>query len=333
MPRLPDAELERIKTRVSLVTLVEAAGVVLKPHGNNLLGRCPFHDDHEPSLVVTPKKHLWHCLGACQCGGSVIDWVMKREGVSFRHAVELLRNDPSLVASGTRPRAPSWTRSRRCRLPSPVSRDAEDRQLLNQVTGYYHDTLKQSPEALAYLEKRGLRHPEMIERFKLGYANRTLGLRLARKDSPAGRALRARLERLGLLRASGHEHFAGSLVIPVFDAQGHVMEVYGRKLRDDLRPGTAYHLYLPGPHQGIWNLEALQASQEIILCEALIDALTFWCAGYRNVTSSYGVEGFTADHLAAFKQHGTERVLIAYDRDAAGDSAAQQLAGKLDCGR
>ena len=52
---------------------------------------CPFHDDREPSLVMTPAKNLWHCLGACQAGGSVIDWVMRAEGVSFRHAVELLR--------------------------------------------------------------------------------------------------------------------------------------------------------------------------------------------------------------------------------------------------
>jgi hypothetical protein len=79
----------------------------------------------------------------------------------------------------------------------------------------------------------------------------------------------------------------------------------------------------------VWNIEALQASKEIILCEALIDALTFWCAGYRNVTASYGVEGFTEDHLAAFKRHGTERVLIAYDRDDAGEKAAAALAEKL----
>jgi hypothetical protein len=79
----------------------------------------------------------------------------------------------------------------------------------------------------------------------------------------------------------------------------------------------------------VWNEAALAASREGILCEALIDALTFWCAGYRNVTAAYGIEGFTADHLAAFKQHGTERVLIAYDRDEAGDRAAEKLSQQL----
>ena len=79
----------------------------------------------------------------------------------------------------------------------------------------------------------------------------------------------------------------------------------------------------------MWNAPALTASDEIILCESLIDALTFWCAGYRHVTASYGIEGFTAEMLAAFQQHDIARVLIAYDRDAAGDSAATALAEKL----
>ncbi|MEO8007742.1 MAG: toprim domain-containing protein, partial [Betaproteobacteria bacterium] len=77
------------------------------------------------------------------------------------------------------------------------------------------------------------------------------------------------------------------------------------------------------------NVQALQASTEIILCEALIDAMTFWCAGYRNVTASYGTEGFTDDHLAAFQRYSTTRVLIAYDRDEAGERAADKLADKL----
>ena len=72
-----------------------------------------------------------------------------------------------------------------------------------------------------------------------------------------------------------------------------------------------------------------EASKEIILCESLIDALTFWCAGYRNVTASYGVNGFTDDHRAAFQKHETKRVLIAYDRDEAGEKAAATLADEL----
>ena len=66
MARIADEELERIKREVSLARLAEARGVVLKKHGKDLLGLCPFHDDREPSLVITPSKNIWHCLGACQ---------------------------------------------------------------------------------------------------------------------------------------------------------------------------------------------------------------------------------------------------------------------------
>ncbi len=326
MPRIPEMELERLKREVPLVRLVESAGIELKRHGADLLGLCPFHDDQKPSLVVSPDKNLWHCLGACSAGGSVIDWVMKMNGISFRHAVELLRNDPSLAANASpTPAKRSVTR----RLDAPFAPNEDDAAALNQVIGYYHETLKQSPEALAYLEKRGIKSDEAIERFKLGYGNRTLAYRLPGNHTKEGAQLRGKLQRLGVLRASGHEHFNGSLVIPILDQAGHVLQAYGRKIRDDLRPGTPSHLYLPGPHRGVWNIEGFKDTEEIILCEALIDALTFWCAGYRNVTAAYGVNGFTPDHLAAFKQHGTRRVLIAYDRDAAGETAAQELAAKL----
>lgn len=321
MARIPEGEIERLKEAVSVERLVEAFGVVLRRAGKDLLGKCPFHEDAEASLVVTPAKNLWHCFG-CQVGGGPIDWVMKSQGVSFRHAVELLRNDSPLAASVVKVGTVR-------KLPPPVAYDADDAALLAQVVGYYHETLKNSPEALAYLKARGLDHPELIDRFKLGFANRTLGLRLPQANRAAGAEIRGRLQKLGVLRESGHEHFNGSLVVPVYDEQGAVSEIYGRKVTPNLRPGTPLHLYLPGPHRGVWNREALLASKEIILCEALIDAMSFWCAGYRNVTSSYGIEGFTDDILAAFKAHGTQRILIAYDHDAAGDRAADKLADKL----
>lgn len=339
MPRIPDAEIERLKEEVSVERLVEASGVALKKVGKDLAGKCPYHEDDTASLIVTPSKNLWHCFG-CGAGGGPIDWVMKQNGVSFRHAVELLREGiPSpglhpagagLAASGESSRPVKQTTVRR--LPAPVAVDADDQALLDQVVGYYHETLKQSPEALAYLKARGLDHPELIDHFKLGYANRSLGLRLPEKNRVAGAEIRSRLQKIGLYRESGHEHFNGSLVIPVLDEAGQVVEVYGRKLLDTLRAGTPKHLYLPmreGRGRGVFNLAALQASREIILTEALIDALTFWCAGYRNVTSAYGIEGFTEEHIAAFKRYGTERVLIAYDRDAAGERGAEKVAERL----
>ena len=73
MARIADAHIERLKQDISLQRLVEARGIALKTHGADLIGLCPFHDDHEPSLVISPAKNLWHCLGACQTGGSAID--------------------------------------------------------------------------------------------------------------------------------------------------------------------------------------------------------------------------------------------------------------------
>ncbi len=338
MARIPQTEIERLKQEISLERLVEAKGIKLKRHGQDRIGLCPFHDDKEPSLVISPKRNLWHCLGACQAGGSVIDWVMKAEGVSFRHAVELLREDsPSLAAElrgrrGGRLPADGAQRVKKStvtHLKTVIDAAADRPAALRQAIDYYHETLKESPEALAYLEKRGLKSNEMIEAFRLGFCDRTLCYRLPHKNRKDGAPLRAALREVGILRQSGHEHFRGSIVVPVFDAEGQVVEMYGRKINHKLRRGTPKHLYLPGPHRGVWNVAAMQASQEMILCEALLDALTFWCAGYRNVTSAYGIEGFTAEIMSCFETHGTKRVLIAYDRDEAGDKAAAKVAKQL----
>ncbi len=326
MARLPDELIERIKSDVSLLRLVESQGYQPKKQGKDYAISCPFHEgDNTPSLIISPKSNLYHCFG-CNAAGSVVDWVMKTQGVSFRFACELLQKDLGLITdSGTRTVRQNTT----TKLAAPLSIEADHQTALRQVTDYYHQTLKQSPEALAYLEKRGLKSAELIDTFQLGHANRTLAYRLPEKNRKAGAELRGKLQDIGLLRKSGHEHFNGCLVVPIMDENGVITELYGRKLNDNLRPGTAYHLYLPGPHQGVWNVQALKASREIILCEALIDAMTFWVHGFRNVTASYGTGGFTDDHLLAFKRHGIQRVLIAYDRDEPGNRAAGELAKKL----
>src|SRR5580658_439841 len=326
MARIPDEEIERLKAEVSLERLVSAAGIELRRHGADLLGLCPFHEDHEPSLVISPKKNLWHCLGACSAGGSVIDWVMRSEGVSFRHAVELLRDGRGSAAPIS---GPAPQRSTVRKLPSPVDRSAGDAELLSQVAGYYHRTLLESPEVLGYLRSRRIEHPDVITTFQLGYANRTLGYRLPEKNRKEGAELRGRLQALGIFRQSGHEHFSGSLVVPVKDAADRVVEMYGRKIGDNLRPGTPSHLYLPGPHAGVFNLPAVTASDEVIICESLVDAMTLWCAGFRHVTAAFGTEGFTDELRDALTNNSVRRVLVAFDRDDAGDKAARRVAGLL----
>lgn len=333
MARFSDEVIDNIKRNVDLLRLVRSQGYDVKKHGTkDYVISCPFHEDKTPSCVITPKENLFHCFG-CGEAGSVIDWVMKTQGVSFRHAVELLRNqmgDGSLEmgAKHKQPKPVVKTGTVRQLDPS-LAASKNDQQLLQQVVEYYHQCLLESPEALAYLQKRGLYHPELIKTFKLGYANRTLGYRLPQKNRVEGKAMRERLQAIGLLRGSGHEHFNGSLVVPVINPHGLITEVYGRKIRDDLRKGTPLHTYLPGEHQGVWNRSAIEQCEEIILCESLIDAMTFWVNGVKNVTASYGTNGFTPDHLGLLCTAKVRRVLIAYDNDAAGNTATEKLVKQL----
>lgn len=327
MARIPDETVNRIKQDISLLRLVESQGYTVTRQGKDHVVRCPFHDEKTPSCIISPKSNLFHCFG-CGAAGSVIDWVMKTQGVSFRFACEILQKDLGLVADSVGGPAPK-ARNTTTKLNPPLAANADSQTALRDVISYYHETFKQAPEAHEYLRSRGLDSRELIEHFKLGFANRTLGYRLPEKNRKAGAELRGKLQDIGILRDSGHEHFNGSLVVPVINEQGEITEVYGRKITQGLRKGTAHHLYLPGSHRGVWNESGLMGHKEVILCEALLDALTFWVHGYHNVTASYGISGFTDDHLAAFKKHGIERVLIAYDRDDAGNAATEKLAKQL----
>lgn len=327
MARVSDAELERLKEEVPIQRLAEARGIVLKVQGKDLIGLCPFHEEKTPSLKISTEKNLWHCFG-CNAGGTVIDWVMRTEKVSFRHAVEILR-EGSTVSSFRQAEGFKGGRSREKLTQAVNLNTVEEQDLLNQVVEYYLESLKRSPEGLSYLESRGLNNLEMIEHFKIGHANRTLGLRLPNSCRKDGGEIRERLQKIGIYRNTGREHFNGCLTFPIFNEKGSVTGLYARRTALKIMPGQSHHMYLPGPHKGVFNLQALKTSKDIILCEAIIDALTFWCAGFRNATASYGVNGFTADHLAAFKKHGVKRVFIAYDRDNSGDAAAEKLAEKL----
>ncbi len=332
MARLPEELVERIKREISVQRLAEARGIKLKRSGKELIGLCPFHRDTNPSLNLDPAQNVWHCKG-CGKKGSVIDWVMMAEGISVRHALELLCRDYLPSAAGATEPPPKI--STVPKLPPLFEPTADDQKVLAIVVDYYHETLKNSadsPKAKQYLCQRGLQSAEMVERFRLGFSNRTLNYHLSKKNRAVGAEMRGRLEKLGILREdTGHEHFNGSLVIPILNLNGEVVQMYGRKItpRNKLRESTPEHLYLPGGLRGVWNEEALIASKEIILCEALIDALTFWCAGYRHVTSLYGVNNFTGDHRTAFQKHGTKRIYLAYDRDEAGERAAQEHAAQL----
>ena len=312
--RIPEADLDQVKRQTDLLALVRSRGIELAKHGTkDFIGRCPFHDDkNKPNFIVSPAKGLWHCM-ACGKAGNVIQFVQQHDGVSFRHAFDLLRQGSPAVFTAQ----PMQKQSTVPKLPCPLDAEADDATLFGQVVSYYHERLKQTPTARAYLASRGLDDDQLIEHFQIGFADRSLGLRLPEKNRMEGERLRSRLTQLGLWRESGHEHFNGCIVVPLRDEAGKAVSLYGRRAQK----GEMKHLYPPGPHRGLFNRECLQ-QPEIILCEAVLDALTFWVNGFKNVTCLFGTEGFTDELWEALKH--VQRVRIAYDADDAGDRAAQR---------
>ena len=316
MARIPEGEIERLKSEVAVERLVEASGVELKRAGKDLLGRCPFHEDAEASLVVTSAKNLWHCFG-CQIGGGPIDWVMKTQGVSFRHAIELLRNDSPLAASVVKVGTVR-------KLPAPVAYDADDERLLAQVVGYYHETLEELARGAGLPEsprpgpsgadrslQAGIRQPHPGAAASGGQP-RGRG-RDPRPSAEAGHAPRERPRALQRL-ARGSRVRRGGAGRGDLRAQGDAQPARGHALAP-VPAGAAPRGVESGGAPGFEGDHRLRGPDR---CDDLL------VRGVRNVTSSYGVEGFTDDILAAFKAHGTERVLIAYDRDEAGEQGGGQ---------
>ncbi|MBN2258317.1 MAG: toprim domain-containing protein, partial [Anaerolineaceae bacterium] len=323
MGRYPDHVIEKIKREIDLPALFRAKGAELKPtHNGGFECLCLFHQENTASLKLNRVDGIWvaHCFG-CDWSGDGIKFFMDTEGVSFVHAIELLSNghghqfmmSDRVVKKSTVPR-----------LPSPVELTAQDHEALTQVLGYYHERLKLTVSALEYLKSRKIGSEEAINHHYMGFSDRTLGLRLPESNRKAGAEIRERLKRLGIYRDNGREHFRGCLVFPIRDENGIITEIYGRAI-GKLRAGTPKHLYLPGPHQGIWNPKALHG-EELILTECIIDALSFWDHGFRNVISLYGVSGLTNELFQAIVHSPVKVIRLAYDHDEPGNKNAQHHA-------
>ena len=315
MPRIAESTIDRIKSETDLIALIQSRGTTLKKQGSNWTGFCPFHDDKEtPNLIVTPSKGLFRCMASC-CGktGNAIQFVQWFDGVSFRHACDLLSTGDKAAFAQSSGRAKIATVPK---LPCPLDTAAAESKLLGQVVDYYHGKLDQT--ALDYLASRGLDDEAMVKRFKIGLSDRTLGLRIPHKNRKEGEELRSKLKALGVYRENGREHLNGCLTVPIYNASGEVVQIYGRRI--GVAPKANRHLYLARKLGGIFNPEALK-SREIILCESLLDALTFYRHGMETVTCSYGTENFTDELFEAIIAAKIESVRIAYDNDEAGERA------------
>ncbi len=310
-------EIAAIK-RADLRAVVESGGVTLKRKGTNWVGLCPFHDEKTPSFTVNPKTNLWHCFG-CGVGGDAIGFLTKKEGLGFRDAVARLKGDNGKGHATPAPTTKARTTTAPPK-PAPGPSPANRTRLLNRVVSFYHQTFCEDPRARDYLKGRGITDAAALEDFQVGYANGTL-LNTVPEDGD----LRATLKDAGILAGQGRELFYGCAVFPVFDENRDCVGLYGRRLKD----GEVNHLYLPGPRRGVWNHQAVKRSPSLILTESLLDALTLYGAGFKDVVPCWGVNGLTDDHVALLVRHKTKEVYVCFDRDDAGEKAAEKIIGQL----
>jgi len=203
-----------------------------------------------------------------------------------------------------------------------------DNEAMNQIIDYYHNTLKNTPKNLGALHKMGIDKSEAIDQFKLGFSDRTLGNILPEKNRKDGAVIRGQLQQLGILKPTGHEVFRGSLVVPVIE-NGIVKQVYGHKVAKKLRPGTPIDIELHDSLSTLFNIKAVQTCEEVILCSSIIDVLTFWCAGYKNVTCSDGVDCLPKNIVEVLKDSPVKRILIAYAGTKESDKSAFKLSEQL----
>ncbi len=311
MHRIPKEEIERIKAETDLVGLVRSSGVELKPSGKDLIGLCPFHDDTEPSLAVSPKKNLWHCLGACSEGGSAVDWVMKTRNLDFGRALLFLKSGETVADEDKGKDDPGKDDPGKDDLPKIA---------LDSVVEYYSRKLADNKHAVDYLKQRGLTSPELYQRFKIGFADGSLSDMLNSEQKKS-------LIEIGIYRANKCEHFNGCLTFPLVDEHGRTVGCYGRNINPRM---NVKHLYTKGEHSGLFNPKAAKVYGRIVLAESIIDALSLMELGVENVVPLYGINGLTDAHIKSLKRDRVESVVLALDDDKGGHKAAESMRKVLE---
>ena len=352
--KISKTEIEAIKRTHDLREVIESYGVSLKKKGSNYVGLCPFHKEKTPSFTVNPKTNLYHCFG-CNASGDVIGFICKQEGIGFRQAFDRLskngNGNKGLSLRGTRPlvchceaepkqsqnsgQAPQSQTKQKIATPRSIGTRNDKKEvqsvnrsrLLNRVVSFYHKSFCEDQRAMEYLKSRGIIDNSIFADFQIGYSNGTL----LNTIPDEGDILDA-LKQIGILNDKGHrayrqagEMFYGSVVFPVFDENKDCIGLYGRRITK----GETDHLYLPGPRKGVFNHQAAKRSKSIILTESIIDALTLYNAGFKDVIPCYGVNGLIEDHISLFARHQTKEVYICFDRDDAGEQGAERIKEQL----
>ena len=307
--------LDELSARNDIVDVVSQY-VQLKKSGANYFGLCPFHNEKTPSFSVSPDKQIFHCFG-CGAGGGVITFTMKAEGLEFPDAVRYLaaRAGMQVPEQGEADRKAARHRERLYALCKDAAR-------------FYYDTLWKPENRVAqqYFLGRGL-HRRTMNRFGLGYAPDSFHALL---DAMTAKGYtRDEMLDAGLLSRSekGHvyDRFRGRVMFPIIDVRGNVIAFGGRVL-DDSKPK-----YLNSPETPIFhksrNLFALNLSKTsksgyFILAEGYMDVIALHQAGFDCAVASLGTS-LTEEQARIIARH-VGRIVISYDADGAGQSAAQR---------
>lgn len=308
--------IDEIKSKIDIVDLVSEAGVKLRKAGRNMTGFCPFHDNkHTPAFVVWPESGTWRCFGACNEGGDIFKFVMKREGLDFKEALNKLALRAGVEVQ-------------QIQRETPQQKEAHEhlRVLLEDAVIYYRTQLFANPEILNYLRaKRGLTDAS-IETFGLGYAPAGYD-NLIKHFS--GKYMPQDLVDAGMLseRESGglFDRFRNRIMIPIRDEQGRMAGFGARIVDPDDIPK-----FLNSPETAIftkghllYGLERarrpIRAADQAVIVEGYLDVIALHQGGYENVVSPMGT-ALTEDQLRLLKR-STRRIVLALDPDVAGQKA------------
>jgi DNA primase len=311
--RIPQAFIDELIARADIVEIV-GARVALKKAGSNLKGLCPFHAEKTPSFTVSATKGFYHCFG-CGQNGTAIGFLMAYDNLSFPEAVEALAEMLGMEV----PR----------NAAAPDERRGEHDELyalLREADQIYRAALRDSPQAIAYLKKRGIDGPT-AGRFAMGYAPQawdTILKTLGTSDARIAQLLQAGLV---VSNESGrrYDRFRDRIMFPIRNARGQIIGFGGRVL-DSGEPK-----YLNSPETPIFRkgqelyglFEARKnpgKPKEIIVVEGYLDVASVVQFGVENVVATLGT-AMTNDNLKRLTRL-TDRVVFCFDGDRAGRAAA-----------
>ncbi len=317
--RFPEPFIQEVIERTDIEELV-GRYVELKRSGSNLVGRCPFHSEKTPSFSVSPQKKMFFCFG-CHAGGTAITFVQKAENLDFTDAVEFLANRAGL---------PLPRESEQYQTAAGVSRKRVLEMNL-EAAKFFRACLFDSnigAQGMDYFcRDRGL-SVATVKHFGLGFAPDSFGSltdhmhRLGYSDEELIAAcLCGKSPRTGRV----YDYFRNRVIFPIIDSSGNVVAFGGRVL-DDSKPKYLNSSDTPAFKKSkqlfALNFAKNSCAERMILCEGYMDVIALHAAGFEYAVATLGT-AITPDHARIFSKY-TQKVIISYDSDEAGQNAANK---------